>query len=96
MPSLNAFYQQILEQIDNLPDTTKIPIPVVALYDGTSRRSVKRNYPTVPISDSREGVELGEVRRRRKALRQAARNKTPDEEQQRARAKTGRYSQAVT
>ena len=49
--ALSPQYQQIIEQLDKLPDTAVIPVPVAALHDGTSRRTIKRTYPLVKISE---------------------------------------------
>jgi hypothetical protein len=65
---LSAHYQQILANIANLPDTAVIPVPVAALHEGVSRRTIKRNYPRVKISDTREGVQLGYLRRKREIV----------------------------
>ena len=66
--ALEPFYQKILEQIDKLPDNAKIPLPVVELIEGVSRKTIKRNYPLVKLSEHREGVLLGHLRRRRETV----------------------------
>jgi hypothetical protein len=56
---LSPHYTQILKAIPILPDTAAIPVPVVALHEGLSRRTIKRTYPLVKLSEHREGVLLG-------------------------------------
>jgi hypothetical protein len=63
--TLSPHYQQILEQLDKLPDTAAIPVPVAALHEGVSRRTIKRTYPLIKLSEHREGVLLGYLRRKR-------------------------------
>ncbi len=53
-----------LQEISILPDTAVIPVPVVAVHDGVSERTVRRNYPRVRLTERREGVLLGYLRRR--------------------------------
>ena len=65
---LSPLYLQILKNLPFLPDTAVIPVPVVSVHDGTSRRTVKRTYPLVKISEHREGVLLGYLRRRRETV----------------------------
>jgi hypothetical protein len=60
--ALSPHYQQILEHIDKLPDTAAIPVPVAALHEGVSRRTIKRSYPLIRISEHRDGVLLGYLR----------------------------------
>ena len=62
--ALSPHYQQILENIPHLPDSAKIPVPVAALHEGVSRKTIKRNYPLVKLSEHREGVLLGYLRRK--------------------------------
>jgi hypothetical protein len=57
---LSPHYQQILEQLDKLPDSAVIPVPIAAIHDGTSRRTIKRIYPRVKISE--HGVRPRDVR----------------------------------
>jgi hypothetical protein len=64
--ALSPYYKAILENIDRLPDTAKIPLPVAELIAGVSRRTIKRNYPLVKLSEHREGVPLGYLRYRSK------------------------------
>ena len=59
---LSPLYQQILKNISVLPDTAAIPVPVAALHEGVSRRTIKRTYPLVKLSEHREGVLLGYLR----------------------------------
>jgi hypothetical protein len=66
--ALSPQYQQIIEQLDKLPNTAVIPVPVAAIHDGTSRRTIKRTYPLVKISEHREGVLLGFLRRKREIV----------------------------
>ena len=62
---LSPLYEQILKNIPLMPDTAVIPVPVAALHEGVSRRTIKRTYPRVKLSDHREGVLLGYLRRKR-------------------------------
>jgi hypothetical protein len=62
---LSPHYQQILQNIPIMPDTAAIPVPVAALHEGVSRRTIKRIYPRVKLSEHREGVLLGYLRRKR-------------------------------
>jgi hypothetical protein len=66
---LSPFYRNILKNIALLPDTAVIPLPVAALHEGVSRRTIKRTYPLVKISERREGVPLGYLRRKRKVTK---------------------------
>jgi hypothetical protein len=61
---MSPYYKAILENIDRLPDTAKIPLPVAELIAGVSRRTIKRTFPLVRLSDHREGVLLGYLRRK--------------------------------
>jgi hypothetical protein len=65
--ALSRHYQRILEQLASLPDTAKVPLPVAALHEGVSVRTIKRNYPLVKLSEHREGVPLGYLRYRKEA-----------------------------
>ena len=65
---LSPLYQQILKNISILPDTAAIPVPVAALHEGVSRRTIKRTYPLVKLSGHREGVLLGYLRRKREVV----------------------------
>jgi hypothetical protein len=51
-----------------MPDTAAIPVPVAALHEGVSRRTIKRTYPLVKLSEHREGVLLGYLRRKREVV----------------------------
>jgi hypothetical protein len=64
---LSPLYQQILKNIPIMPDSAVIPVPVAALHEGVSRRTIKRTYPRVKMSECREGVLLGYLRRKREA-----------------------------
>jgi hypothetical protein len=61
---MTPYYKTILENIDRLPDTAKIPLPVAELIAGVSRRTIKRTFPLVRLSEKREGVLLGYLRRK--------------------------------
>ena len=63
--ALSAHYQRILEQLDKLPDTAAVPLPVAALHEGVSVKTIKRNYPLIPLTERRQGVSLGYLRRRK-------------------------------
>ena len=65
---LSPHYQQILKNIPLLPDTAAIPLAVAALHEGVSRRTIKRTYPLVKLSEHREGVLLGYLRRKREIV----------------------------
>jgi len=65
---LSPLYQQILKNIPIMPDTAAIPVPVAALHEGVSRRTIKRTYPLVKLSEHREGVLLGYLRRKREIV----------------------------
>jgi len=65
---LSPLYQQILKNIPMMPDTAAIPVPVAALHEGVSRRTIKRTYPLVKLSEHREGVLLGYLRRKREVV----------------------------
>lgn len=63
--AFRTLYRQILEELPNLPDTAVIPLPVVEVHEGLSRKSIRRTYQLVQISEHRFGVLLGELRRKR-------------------------------
>jgi hypothetical protein len=65
---LSPHYQQILKNMPLLPDTAAIPVPVAVLHEGVSRRTIKRTYPLVKLSEHREGVLLGYLRRKREVV----------------------------
>jgi hypothetical protein len=56
--------ERILKSIPVLPDSAFIPVPVVAVHDNVSERTVHRNYPVVEISPGRSAVSLGFLRHR--------------------------------
>jgi hypothetical protein len=66
--SLSPHYQKILEQLASLPDRAVVPLPVAAVHEGVSVKTIKRNYPRVKITERREGVSLGYLRRPRKQV----------------------------
>lgn len=63
--ALSAHYQRLLEVLPLLPDTAKIPLPVVAAHEGVSVKTIKRHYPRVKLTERREGVLLGYLRGKR-------------------------------
>jgi hypothetical protein len=65
---LSPHYRQILKNLSIMPDSAVVPVPVAAIHEGVSRRTIKRNYPRVKISDTREGVLLGYLRRKREVV----------------------------
>jgi len=65
---LSPHYQQILKNIPIMPDTAAIPVPVAALHEGVSRRTIKRAYPLVKLSEHRHGVLLAHLRRKREVV----------------------------
>jgi hypothetical protein len=67
--ALSPHYQKFLEQLDVLPDTAAVPLPVAALHEGVSVKTIKRNYPRVKLTERREGVLLGFLRRKREQIR---------------------------
>jgi len=64
MATRNKHYQQILKTLDSLPNSAKVPVPVAALHEGVSPKTIKRTYPLVKISAARWGVSLGYLRRK--------------------------------
>jgi hypothetical protein len=66
--ALSPHYQRILEQLSALPDTAVVPLPVAAVHEGVSVKTIKRNYPRVKLTDRREGVLLGYLRRPREQV----------------------------
>ena len=63
--ALSKFYRAILEELPHLPPSALIPIPVAAVIEGVSRKTIRRNYELEQISECRQGV-------RKKNLRGAA------------------------
>jgi len=57
---LEPFHQKILEAIrsNQLPEWTPIPLSVAEMITGNSRRTIKRKYPLVDLSEGRKGVRL--------------------------------------
>lgn len=66
--ALSPHYQRILEQLSALPDTAVVPLPVAAVHEGVSVKTIKRNYPRVKLTERREGVLLGYLRRQREQV----------------------------
>jgi hypothetical protein len=66
--ALSSHYQKILEQLSALPDTAVVPLPVAAMHEGVSVKTIKRNYPRVRLTERREGVLLGYLRRQREQV----------------------------
>ena len=56
--------QEILERIAKLPDSAVVPIPVAAVHDCVSTRTIVRNYPLVALAPNRKGVRVGFLRNR--------------------------------
>jgi hypothetical protein len=63
--ALSPHYQNILKQLASLPDSAVVPLPVAAIHEGVSVKTIKRNYPRVKMTERREGVQLGYLRRPR-------------------------------
>jgi hypothetical protein len=59
-----AAIDEILQRIPRLPDSAILPVPVVAVHDSVSERSVRRNYRLVQTGLRRKGVRLGDLRNR--------------------------------
>jgi len=66
--TLSPHYQRILETLSSLPDTAKVPLPVAAMHEGVSVRTIRRHYPLVKLSEHREGVLLGYLRRKQEIV----------------------------
>jgi hypothetical protein len=60
--SLSKFYRALLEEFPHLPPTAVIPIPVAAVIEGCSRRTIRRNYELEKISECRWGVRKKNLR----------------------------------
>jgi hypothetical protein len=60
--ALSRFYRAILEEVPHLPPTALIPIPVAALIEGVSRKTIRRNYELEKISEHRHGVRKKNLR----------------------------------
>jgi hypothetical protein len=58
-------YTSILRNIEDLPDSSPIPLPVASMLKGISRDEVKKRFRTVKISERRLGVLLGDLRSKR-------------------------------
>lgn len=65
---LSPHYRRILEQLAALPDTAVVPLPVAAVHEGVSVKTIKRSYPRVKLTERREGVSLGYLRRKREQV----------------------------
>jgi hypothetical protein len=65
-------FSGLLGRLDTLPDSTLVPIPVVAEHDSVSEDTVKRNYPIVRVSKRVSGVQLGFLRHRGETPKTAA------------------------
>jgi hypothetical protein len=66
MTTLNPYYQRILDLIPKLPDEASIPLPVAELIAGVSRKTIIRSFNLVQLTKHRQGVKLGDLRRRGK------------------------------
>jgi hypothetical protein len=62
---LSRHYLSIIKSIPYLLGTAKIPLPIVAMHDGISEQTVRKNYPLVRISAKRQAVPLDYLRRER-------------------------------
>jgi hypothetical protein len=66
--NLSPYYAHILDNVEKLPDSAPIPLPVAELLAGVCRRTIKRNYPLVQLSPNRQGVLLGHLRRKQETV----------------------------
>jgi hypothetical protein len=74
---MKARHLDLLENIDRLPPSAIVPVPVAAAHKGLSEKSIRRLYPLTPVSDCRVGVRKSDldqplVRRRRGPRKPAA------------------------
>jgi hypothetical protein len=60
--ALSKFYRAILEEVPHLPSSALIPIPVAAVIEGVSRKTIRRNYELEKISECRQGVRKKHLR----------------------------------
>jgi hypothetical protein len=56
---------EILKRFHELPDTAVVPLEVAAKHDNVHKRTVKRNYPLVRMTERRYGVLVGYLRHRK-------------------------------
>jgi hypothetical protein len=56
-------FLKILENLDRLPPSAVVPIPVVALYHGVSEKTVRRTYRLIAVSEGRMGVRRADLDR---------------------------------
>jgi hypothetical protein len=56
--------EAILARMSTLPDSAKVPIPVAAVHDNVSEKSVRRHYPLVQLTDRIQGVPVSYLRRK--------------------------------
>jgi hypothetical protein len=60
-----ARIDRYLANIPKLPDSAPVPIPVVAVHDGVTEKTVRDTYPLVNITERLKGVRLGYLRNRK-------------------------------
>jgi hypothetical protein len=53
---MKSRHLDLLENIDRLPPTAVLPIPVAAAFKGLSEKTIRRLYPLTVVSDCRVGV----------------------------------------
>jgi hypothetical protein len=46
----------LLKIYDHLPPSATLPVSVAAMLKGVDEKTIRRNYPTTPVSDGRVGV----------------------------------------
>ena len=62
----------ILKNLDKLPDSAVVPVAVAAMHDSISENTVRRNYPLIRLSEGRQGVSVGYLRHRERKADHAA------------------------
>jgi hypothetical protein len=60
--ALSRFHQRLIEDFPHLPPTAIIPLPIAAVIEGVSRRTIRRRYELVQISNWRWGVRKKDLR----------------------------------
>jgi hypothetical protein len=60
--ALSRFYRAILEEVPHLRPTAIIPLPVAAVVEGCSTKTIRRNYELERISECRLGVRKKNLR----------------------------------
>jgi hypothetical protein len=68
---------ELLENIDRLPPSAVVPIPVCAAWKGLSEKSIRRLYPLTAVSDCRVGVRKQDLDRPLERRRRGRPRKRP-------------------